>query len=857
MSIGKPEGEKTHHSNQSRPRVCRVSTGAARRRPLILLLACALLFLLGVSSAAAEQPHAFLSAFGSPGSEAGQFAFTSESGVAVDQSNGDVYVADTGNHRVEKFSPTGAFLFAFGWGVKTGDTAATGLDQCTSAPPGCQAGFPGHEPGQFEEPTFLAVDNTPHGEGDVYVANNGAVGNERQTVTVSGATGGSFTLSFTDVIHGTTSNGSNLVTNVWGPTHTLKSGEGISGPGIPLGTTIAGTGGLFEGILELSADAIATAASVELGVTGTSSSIKSGASASEVQSALEHLEVLEGNISVSGNAGGPYTVEFINRLADVNVRQMACEDSGLIPAAGATCTAGTAADGFNAHSVQKFDSSGNLITTWGGTPAGGQLDGTTCSLPGHCRPRPHFERIEGVLVIPPLPPGPVKPEGSLLVLSSAEGEEATEWSQSSGEFVYKPGTSGAGAPIGIAVDPAGHVYVGEGTSSGFFGVIQTSYCDQEDPFGQCPGPNEGEGFGYHKNCNVDPGPATGVAVDPGTEDVYVARFEPSSHHSDVAGYDSLCNHLETFGGNGEITQAGGIAASGFSGAQNDVYVADVGANRVEVFAAGGPRDALTVARVGSGLGSVSSVPVGVISCPSLCSAGFPEGEVVTLTATAPEHSSFVGWSGGGCAGTGACQITFTAATAVTATFAYDRPVLSVAPAVAVTRHTATLAGTVNPEGDASSCFFEYGTTGAYGAQAPCSSHPGSGAGSVPVSAELWELATSTTYHYRLVSANSGGTSYGSDETFTTGSEGCASNDALCPALPAVAPIATAAVVPPKPPAPTTTRGTTNAQKLAKALKACKKQEQRSVRVKCEKQAQRRYAPAKKKPKKSTRSGKRG
>ena len=230
---------------------------------------------------------------------------------------------------------------------------------------------------------------------------------------------------------------------------------------------------------------------------------------------------------------------------------------------------------------------------------------------------------------------------------------------------------------------------------------------------------------------------------------------------------------------------------------------------------------------------------------------------MTLTATAPEHSTFVGWSGGGCAGTGACQITFTAATAVTAMFAYDRPALSVAPAAAVTRHTAILTGTVNPEGDASSCFFEYGPTAAYGAQAPCSTHPGSGAGPVPVSAELWELATSTTYHYRLVSANSGGTSYGPDETFTTGSEGCASNVALCPVLPAVAPIATAAVVSPEPPA-LTVKALTNAQKLALALKVCRKHKQQGVSASAVKSRPvRRYAPAKKKPKKSMRSGKRG
>jgi hypothetical protein len=102
------------------------------------------------------------------------------------------------------------------------------------------------------------------------------------------------------------------------------------------------------------------------------------------------------------------------------------------------------------------------------------------------------------------------------------------------------------------------------------------------------------------------------------------------------------------------------------GSQSDAYVADEAAKRVEIFAPGGHRDALTVTRAGSGLGSVSSVPAG-IACPSTCSTGFPAGEVVTLTASAPEHSSFVGWSGGGCAGAGSCQITLTAATAVTAT----------------------------------------------------------------------------------------------------------------------------------------------------------------------------------------------
>jgi Divergent InlB B-repeat domain len=76
---------------------------------------------------------------------------------------------------------------------------------------------------------------------------------------------------------------------------------------------------------------------------------------------------------------------------------------------------------------------------------------------------------------------------------------------------------------------------------------------------------------------------------------------------------------------------------------------------------------LTVVSAGSGRGTVTSSPAG-IDCSSSCSASFGEGSVVTLTATPAAGSTFTGWSGGGCSGTGACQVTMTAAESVTATF---------------------------------------------------------------------------------------------------------------------------------------------------------------------------------------------
>ena len=76
---------------------------------------------------------------------------------------------------------------------------------------------------------------------------------------------------------------------------------------------------------------------------------------------------------------------------------------------------------------------------------------------------------------------------------------------------------------------------------------------------------------------------------------------------------------------------------------------------------------LTVARSGAGSGTVSSSPAG-INCGSACAAAYVTGTQVTLTATPATGSTFTGWSGGNCSGTGTCLVTMTADTTVTAAF---------------------------------------------------------------------------------------------------------------------------------------------------------------------------------------------
>ena len=91
---------------------------------------------------------------------------------------------------------------------------------------------------------------------------------------------------------------------------------------------------------------------------------------------------------------------------------------------------------------------------------------------------------------------------------------------------------------------------------------------------------------------------------------------------------------------------------------------------------------LTVNRVGSGSGTVTSDPAG-INCGSACSRQFPAGIPVTLTAAPAAGSAFVSWAGG-CTGTAlTCTMTSlpTFGTSVTATFNTTAPgmALSVSP----------------------------------------------------------------------------------------------------------------------------------------------------------------------------------
>lgn len=94
------------------------------------------------------------------------------------------------------------------------------------------------------------------------------------------------------------------------------------------------------------------------------------------------------------------------------------------------------------------------------------------------------------------------------------------------------------------------------------------------------------------------------------------------------------------------------------------------------------------------------------------------------------------------------------------------PTVKTGPAQHGTSTSATLTGTVNPNGSPTSCYFEYGRTTRYGSITP-TQNVGSGTKPVKVSATVSGLAPNTTYHYQLVCHNLGGRGTGGDRSFKT------------------------------------------------------------------------------------------
>ena len=248
------------------------------------------------------------------------------SGIAVDQDTGEVYVADAANFRISVYTGDGTFLRSLGY-----DVVASG-------------------PGKLPAPI------------------------ERQQLTVK-ANGGRFSLTFNGRATGPRGtggrqSGSTLVNGLVPTEGTFAVGQGISGQGIPPGTTIVT---VEAGTLKLSQPATeSTTASTPL----FGDNFPHNASAAEVQSALNALPSIGGvggSVTVTGGPGDeggstPYAIEFGGSLAEEDLRSLVPTKGGLTIASGAPSATVTSLVEGGAYEV--CEAASGDVCKEGGTGAG-------------------------------------------------------------------------------------------------------------------------------------------------------------------------------------------------------------------------------------------------------------------------------------------------------------------------------------------------------------------------------------------------------------------------------------------------------------------------------------------------------
>ncbi len=144
------------------------------------------------------------------------------------------------------------------------------------------------------------------------------------------------------------------------------------------------------------------------------------------------------------------------------------------------------------------------------------------------------------------------------------------------------------------------------------------------------------------------GGAAGACTSPQPHGTTVEIISTPNGSSTFAGYS---------GGTGSISCTGTAPCSFTLNANSTVTATFNLKPVVEEFA-------LTVVKAGTGSGSVT--------CDGgACAVKYAKGTKVALAASAASGSTFSGWSGGGCSGTGGCTVTIEGDTTVTATFTAD------------------------------------------------------------------------------------------------------------------------------------------------------------------------------------------
>jgi len=692
-------------------------------------------------------------------------------GLAVDPATGNVFVVSNTSKRVNVYSATGQFYGAFGWGVNATAPEAK-LQFCTTAT-GCLAGSAGEGAGQFGTMTGEALSGSSPAvspvNGHLFVPQPGnrridefsftlagsevtgvsfvkgfggdvtPTVNEKQTVTLTGATGGLFALSFGGKSTDTTGTGdveagSNEVTNFKASDGAFVAGEEISGPGIPAGTRITAT--TFDS-LTLTNAATSSASGATFGA-----ALPFNAAATAVQGALAGLSsVGAGNVAVSGVNGGPYTVEFKGSLAGTDVAAMsgdATELTGTTPSVAIVTTqigANGAGVGFETCTTVTACKAGigdgrggTFVAT---TPVSLAVDSTgSIYATGHA----------GVVCNPSAACGVQK--------FNAAATAAAEFAPAQ---LNAPGGAFAATASSrlVAVDPTNdHVLVAKRVTGFTFRIFEFtrtgSFIDFSPP---------GEAGLLTSVGGASASGPQGLAVGTGERAYYSIQGSgplgtpvkilgnPPAPKATVEAPSGVSQTSATFTGVAQPSAPG--IEGGFATTAWFEYSTD-----------GVSWSATDPVEIGTGTGAGS---------PNTCPTGNPPSCNV---------SKFVGNLKAGTTYLVRLVVSNgnkTTSSTANFTTAESAPAVNSLSSEAVTANSATLTGQIEPNGESTSYHFEWGTDTGYGTRVPADFEAVAGGGSQPISVSIQVagLHPATTYHFRIVASSASGTTKSADQELMT------------------------------------------------------------------------------------------
>jgi uncharacterized delta-60 repeat protein len=670
--------------------------------------------------------------------------FNQPHGVAVD-GDGNVYVADTYNCTIRKITPAGIVTTLAGspgvWGFANGTNASALF--------------------------FGPIDVTVDASGNVYVADilNSAI----RKITSAGA-----------------------VTTLAGSPGLAGSADGTGSHArfnLPQGVEVDGSGTVYVAdngnrtIRKITPAGVVTTIAGSPGVEGSDDGI--GAAA---------LFDRPKGIAVDGS-----TNVYVADLDDNTIRKIApggvvttlagrpgywaLSIDGSGPDAQFYMPSGLAVDGSGnlfiadagSHTIRKLTSAG-VVTTFAGSPVNyGSTDGPRLSA--------RFKLPQSVAV---------DGNGNVYVADTINSTirkisptgVVTTFAGSPGTWGFANGTVGTArfkGPKAVAVDGSNDVYVAEVGSSAIRmitpdGNVTTLAGDPDIP---------GSVDGNAVDARFDSPSA--LAAD-GRGNLYVGdnntlrSITPSGVVSTLAGSPGVEGSTDGTGSDARFNSLDGLAVDG----SGNIFVADSDNNTlrkvtpagVVTTLAGRPDLIVPNSIDGAGCTAQFNNPKGLAADASgnIYVADY-EGGILRKVTPAGGVTTLVGGTGGALRFNNPTGLAIDKNGNLYVSNDQDNNIALVTPrggpwvttglATGLTSSSATLNGTVNPNGFTTTAQFEYGLTPSYGTTVRVTLLPNDGSTELNPSAHLNGLHPGTTYHYRLTATNAQGASSGYDVPFTT------------------------------------------------------------------------------------------